>query len=246
MADHNGEREPWTARAARDAEMEVARWTRVLDATPRLHFFESPDPELPNGSSAARAFPFATERTLLLMADHVFAPSMITELARSSPRGNDTVLAVDRDLRAVFDLDDATKVRTDGARLVAIGKDLEDYAHAKLIVLWGVNPSTSGVHLVPYVRAAQKNGARLVVIDPRTTPMAKQADIHLAVRPGTDLPIALSIHRYLFESGQADAAFLARHARGVERLRERAREWTFEPAAGEAGVPADALAQVSF
>ena len=48
----------------------------------------------------------------------------------------------------------------------------EDYPDARLIVLWGVNPSTSGIHLVPYVREAQKRGARLIVIDPRTTPLA--------------------------------------------------------------------------
>ena len=52
---------------------------------------------------------------------------------------------------------------------------------------------------MPYIREAQRRGAKLVVVDPRTTPLAKQADIHLAVRPGTDLPVALAIHRYLFE-----------------------------------------------
>jgi anaerobic selenocysteine-containing dehydrogenase len=117
----------------------------------------------------------------------------------------------------------------------------EDFPEARVIVLWGANPSASGIHLVPYIREAQRRGARLIVIDPRTTQLAKQADIHLAVRPGTDLPVALAIHRYLFEDGGADAAFLAAHTRGAERLRERAREWTFERAAAEAGVSADAL-----
>ena len=112
----------------------------------------------------------------------------------------------------------------------------EDYPEARLIVLWGANPSASGIHLVPYIREAQRRGAKLVVVDPRTTPLAKQADIHLAVRPGTDLPVALAIHRYLFEEGHADEAFLAAHTRGAERLRERAQPWTFERAAAEAGV----------
>src|SRR5262249_37591125 len=74
----------------------------------------------------------------------------------------------------------------------------QDYPEAKLIVLWGVNPSASGIHLVPFVRAAQKRGAALVVIDPRSTQLARSADIHLAVRPGTDVAVALAIHRYLF------------------------------------------------
>ena len=117
----------------------------------------------------------------------------------------------------------------------------EDFPEAKLIVLWGANPSASGIHLVPYIREAQRRGAKLVVVDPRTTPLAKLADIHLVVRPGTDLPVALSIHRYLFEEGHADAAFLAAHTRGADRLRERALPWTFERAAAEAGIDPAAL-----
>src|SRR5262245_57639184 len=55
----------------------------------------------------------------------------------------------------------------------------QDFPDARLIILWGVNPSASGIHIIPYLRDAQKRGARLVVIDPRTTPLAKQADLHL-------------------------------------------------------------------
>jgi len=121
----------------------------------------------------------------------------------------------------------------------------QDYPDARLIVVWGANPTASGIHLVPYIREAQRNGATLVVIDPRKTALAKQADVHLAVRPGTDLPVALSIHRYLFESGKADAAFLAAHTLNGERLREKAQAWTFERAAEEAGIRSDDLARVA-
>src|SRR5919106_504085 len=107
----------------------------------------------------------------------------------------------------------------------------EDYPEARLIILWGVNPSTSGIHLVPYVREAQKSGARLIVIDPRATPLARQANLHLAPRPGTDVAIALAIHRHLFEEGFAATDFLAQHAKGAELLRARASSWTFARAA---------------
>ena len=113
----------------------------------------------------------------------------------------------------------------------------EDYPEARLIVLWGINPSASGIHMVPYLREAQRRGAKLVVIDPRTTTLAKQADLHLPLRPGTDLPIALAIHRHLFETGLADLAFLEAHTHNAERLRERALPWTFDRAAAEADVP---------
>jgi anaerobic selenocysteine-containing dehydrogenase len=121
------------------------------------------------------------------------------------------------------------------------GVTYHDYPHARLIVLWGVNPAASGIHLVPFLKQAQNAGAQLVVIDPRTTSLAKQADLHLAVRPGTDLPVALSIHRFLFEEGHANTGFLAEHTTGADQLRARAHEWTFERAAREAGIDAGDL-----
>lgn len=134
---------------------------------------------------------------------------------------------------------------TGAANMALYGKmpsvTYEDIPDARLIVLWGINPSASGIHLIPYIREAQKRGAALVVIDPRTTPLAKQADLHLAVRPGTDLPVALAVHRHLFESGAANTDFLAAHTRGAEQLRERAHPWTFDRAAQEAGIDVEVL-----
>jgi anaerobic selenocysteine-containing dehydrogenase len=138
---------------------------------------------------------------------------------------------------------------TGAANLALYGKmpcvTYADYVHARLIVIWGANPSVSGIHLVPYIREAQRRGAMLVVIDPRETPLARQADLHLAVQPGTDVAVALAVHRYLFESGLADMEFLAQHATGVEELRARADAWTFDRAAAVAGISADALRKVA-
>jgi len=138
---------------------------------------------------------------------------------------------------------------TGAANLALYGKMpsvvYQDYPDARLIILWGVNPSASGIHLVPYVREAQKRGAKLVVIDPRTTPLARSADVHLAVNAGTDVAVALAIHRYLFTNGHADAAFLRDHATGADELRERAEPWTIEKAAAVAGVEPSALLQVA-
>src|SRR5262249_8197860 len=69
------------------------------------------------------------------------------------------------------------------------GVALEDFVYAKLIVLWGVNPSATGIHHVPVIEEARRAGARLVVIDPRRTPLGRKADLFLPVRPGTDLPV---------------------------------------------------------
>jgi anaerobic selenocysteine-containing dehydrogenase len=127
------------------------------------------------------------------------------------------------------------------------GIAIPDYRHARLIVLWGVNPAVSGIHLLPHIQAAQKSGGKLVVVDPRRTRLADQADVHLQVAPGGDLPLALGVIRWLFANGRADTAFLAAHATGVEELRRRAEGWTLDRAAEASGVPAgqiDAFARL--
>jgi anaerobic selenocysteine-containing dehydrogenase len=125
------------------------------------------------------------------------------------------------------------------------GVAYQDYEHARLIIVWGCNPSASGIHLVSHINRAQKLGAKLVVIDPRRTPLARHADLYLPVRPGTDLPLALALVRRLFERGWADGEFLARHADGVDGLRRAAEPWTIERAASESGVDEHAIATLA-
>ena len=138
---------------------------------------------------------------------------------------------------------------TGAANLALYGKmasvTYQDYPEAKLIILWGVNPSASGIHIIPFVREAQKRGAKLIVIDPRTTTLARSADIHLPVRTGSDVAVALAIHRYLFANGHTDEAFLRQHTTGSDELRARAEPWTFERAAEISGVDAAALEAVA-
>ena len=130
----------------------------------------------------------------------------------------------------------ATTAATRGLYGAMPGVALEDFVHSRLIVLWGMNPSATGIHLVPIIERAREAGAKLVVVDPRQTPLARRADLHLAVRPGADLPVALAILNALFERGLADEAFLAEHAVEVDELRRRAARWSLADAAAEAGL----------
>jgi anaerobic selenocysteine-containing dehydrogenase len=116
------------------------------------------------------------------------------------------------------------------------GVAYEDYTHAKLIVVWGANPPASGIHIMAHIKQAQKNGARLVVVDPRRTPLARTADLHLPVAPGTDVGVALAMIRELFQSGRANQDFLDRHASGAAELRAAAEPWTLARAAEVAKI----------
>ena len=135
----------------------------------------------------------------------------------------------------------ATTAATRGMYGVMSGVALEDFEHAKLIVLWGVNPSATGIHLVPIIERARAAGAKLVVIDPRSTPLARRADLHLAIRPGSDLPVALAAIHALFVRGQVARDFLGEHAAEVDELAIRAARWSIADAAGVAGVDAREL-----
>jgi anaerobic selenocysteine-containing dehydrogenase len=117
------------------------------------------------------------------------------------------------------------------------GVAFHDYVHADLIVVWGGNPTVSNTHLAPYLDAARKKGAKLVVVDPRRTPFAAKADLHLPLWPGTDLCVALAAIAEIDRRGRVDDAFLAKHAKHADLLLEKARRWTLERAAAEARVP---------
>jgi anaerobic selenocysteine-containing dehydrogenase len=118
------------------------------------------------------------------------------------------------------------------------GVAFEDFVHAKCIVIWGANPKASNIHLIPFLREAKQRGAFVAVVDPVRNLTAREADLHLPVLPGTDLPVALSMIRLWREWECLDEAFLAEHAVGLEGLVEAAEAWPVERAAAEAGVPA--------
>jgi 2-aminoethylphosphonate-pyruvate transaminase len=106
----------------------VARSVRLSPALQRrITFFENAEWDGPNGLSVLAARAFVTERTLLLMADQIAAPALVREMCALPAAAGPTVLAVDRDLPRVFDIQDATKVKLFGEKVADIGKGLEAY-----------------------------------------------------------------------------------------------------------------------
>lgn len=90
-------------------------------------FVENPDYHKSNGISALKAKNEIHENFLLLMADHIFEPETARALLRQRLEPGEVVLAVDPHIGRIFDLDDATKVRRDGDRIVDIGKEIPHY-----------------------------------------------------------------------------------------------------------------------
>jgi anaerobic selenocysteine-containing dehydrogenase len=123
-----------------------------------------------------------------------------------------------------------------------LSADPLDVVHAQLVVVWGANPTVSNTHFPPLVQQAVDRGARLVVIDPRRTAMAKRADLHLAIRPGTDVALAMAVAKTWRSQGMLDRDFLAEHAAGVDEFLAECEQWSVERAAEVCGLDADDVA----
>jgi anaerobic selenocysteine-containing dehydrogenase len=108
-----------------------------------------------------------------------------------------------------------------------IGPDPREMAKADLIVVWGANLASTQVNAMTHIqRARKKRGAPLVVVDPYRTRTAQVADLHLALRPGTDGALACAVMHVLFRDGHADRDYMARYADCPERLHQHLAERT--------------------
>jgi anaerobic selenocysteine-containing dehydrogenase len=125
--------------------------------------------------------------------------------------------------------------RTYGAMASADPADIE---HSQLIVVWGANPNVSHPHLSPVIEERRRAGAQLIVVDPRRTPIAARADLHLAVRPGTDGVLAMAIAALLRRDGHIDTAFVERWVDGGDEYLAACEEWTVARAAEICGLEA--------
>ena len=118
------------------------------------------------------------------------------------------------------------------------GPDAREMADSELIVVWGGNPVATQVNVMAHVSRARKQGARLVVVDPYRTGTAAVADMHLALRPGTDGALACAVLHVLFRDGHADRAYMARYADDPAGLEAHVATRTPEWAAGITGLTA--------
>jgi len=119
-----------------------------------------------------------------------------------------------------------------------LGTPTEDFRLARLIVAWGANIHGNNIHLWPMVEQARRNGARLIVIDPYQTRTAKLADWHIAIRPGTDVALALGMMHVILRDGLDDRPYIDAMTHGFAELAERTRTYTPDHVAALTGMTA--------
>lgn len=129
-------------------------------------------------------------------------------------------------------------VSAGAANMKAFGIDrmanpLSDIPLAEVIFLAGSNTAECHPILMQYLWQARDRGAHLIVVDPRVTQTARTADIHLQIRPGTDLALANGILRVLIHEEMLDREFIASRTNGFE-----------EAAAVAEGYPPERVAEI--
>ncbi|MFD8685264.1 molybdopterin oxidoreductase family protein [Streptomyces sp. NPDC059651] len=96
---------------------------------------------------------------------------------------------------------------------------LEDIPRTGCVILVGSNLAETMPPALRYLTELRENGGRLIVIDPRRTRTAEQADLHLAPRPGTDLALALGMLHLVVSQGRVDEDFVRERTSGWDEAR---------------------------
>jgi anaerobic selenocysteine-containing dehydrogenase len=120
----------------------------------------------------------------------------------------------------------------------AAGPDLKG---TKCILNWSGNPFYSAAPMAGTFLRAAEQGVKIVDVGPLSTPLSRQADIHLRLRPGTSGALALALAQVIIEEGLYDREFVENWTLGFEEYRTYAAQFTPEVASGITGIPAEKI-----
>ena len=141
-------------------------------------------------------------------------------------------------------------VAAGAANLKAFGIDRAanpwaDIANTDLILVTGSNVSECSPITVDYIWRARDRGAKLIVIDPRLTPIARTADLYLPVRPGRDSALMNAILHAVIRLGGIDQDFIAAHTHGFNTVRDTVARYSPETVERLVGIPAHRIIQAA-
>jgi NAD-dependent formate dehydrogenase, alpha subunit len=114
-----------------------------------------------------------------------------------------------------------------------------------VIMLVGANPEHAHPVIGMQIRQAVQNGTKLIVVDPRDIDLSKQADIHLKLRPGTNVAFANGMMNIFIEEDLIDHEFIEKRTEGFEAVKEAVKEYTPEKVAKICNIDADQLREAA-
>jgi assimilatory nitrate reductase catalytic subunit len=120
-----------------------------------------------------------------------------------------------------------------------------DIPKAEVVLIAGANIGECAPITTDYLWRARENGAKLIVLDPRMTPIARTADLFIPVRSGGDIGVFNGMLHVMIERGWIDRAFIAAHTTGWDAVQETVKKYPPEVAARIAGVPASLIVKAA-
>ena len=127
----------------------------------------------------------------------------------------------------------------------AVSNQVNDVAHAELILVIGSNPTSNHPVAATWMKNAAKAGAKIVLADPRVTDIGKHAWRTLQFKPDTDVAMLNALIHTVIDEGLADQDFIARRTNNFEALRENVKGYSPEAMAPICGIPAQTLREVA-
>ena len=120
-----------------------------------------------------------------------------------------------------------------------------DIVSTDLVMVLGSNVSECSPITTDYIWRARDRGAKLVVVDPRLTPIARTADLYLPVRPGRDSALMNAILHAVIRLGGVDHDFVERHTTGFDEVRALVERYAPETVEQLVGIPARRIVEAA-
>ncbi len=134
------------------------------------------------------------------------------------------------------------------ATVFGAGGGTSSYAEIEdtdVIIMWGSNAREAHPIFFHHVLAGVRNGAKLIVVDPRRTSTAQWGELWAGLNVGTDIALSNTIAREIIHAGLANEDFIARSTSGFAEYRESVEEWTLARGAEVTGVPAEVIREIA-
>lgn len=120
----------------------------------------------------------------------------------------------------------------------APGMPPQQVLHSDLVIIWGNNVTVSNLHFTRVLKEVRRNGAKVVVIDPKRIKQAQQCDLYLQIKPGTDVVLGLALAAALKARGALDHAFMDDWVLGADDFLDHARQYGVQDVVELCGISA--------
>jgi len=127
----------------------------------------------------------------------------------------------------------------------AMTNSIAHLAGADCVLVIGSNAAESHPIIMGEIYRAADRGAKILVVDPRRTAVAENADLHIPIRPGTDIPLLAGMMRHIVDRELYDRAFVEARMEGFGELKAFLDRWTVERASEETGIPGETIRRIA-